>query len=667
MNRKKLAAAALPALLFAIYAVLSLHMGKPQDKQFRDCSLPSPNAGLKNISLPEQSRPEKTAFFIAADFQPELKLLKVRQKIRWTNTDNAPLSEIYLHIYPNAYKSDNTIFAAGQGGIPPESVTSVELDSVKADGQPVRIEFRNTDVYSPADSTVGVVKLTEPLQPGLSVELSAVWHMRVPKALGRMGYASGEEFFFFAQWFLKPGVPRNGKWICSPFFPFAEFYSDFANYEVHITAPKEYLIAATGANTRTVIVDSNRRKHIFKASPVHDFAWSAIKDGVRESVHLGGENSSFRAHIVALRPYREYIPQYKTALAKIAKFCTEKLGGYPYSTFSLVIAPPKSGGIASMEYPSLAVVGHPASMNPYSFELEELVFHEFIHQYFYGAVRNNEGYEGWLDEGLTEYLTSLAFARFGEKKISSFPWFAGFNAKGMELIRIGEIPLVYSLATIPVPFDADALAAYYNFPHTGALSDSSYLLSEPNIYGAVTYGKGKLFFRGLESIIGQTVLLKCLSLYYKQHRFSRVSAGQLFSLLQKHSRKNLDWYFDSYYRRPSFCDYEIERILPQPTAGVRVTIRQNGTANFPCEVALYTSAGTLRQKLNLRARVQTLVFQTRAEVFGAEVDPERKNIYDINFANNSLMLENQYSGIIYLSLRWFFWMQSFLLSFGSLA
>ena len=55
-----------------------------------------------------------------------------------------------------------------------------------------------------------------------------------------------EETSFVSQWFPKVGVFENGKWVCSQYHPYLNFYSDFGDYSVKIKVPKSYTVAATG-------------------------------------------------------------------------------------------------------------------------------------------------------------------------------------------------------------------------------------------------------------------------------------------------------------------------------------------------------------------------------------------------------------------------------------
>ncbi|MCR8643457.1 hypothetical protein NV379_12420 [Paenibacillus sp. N1-5-1-14] len=76
---------------------------------------------------------------------------------------------------------------------------------------------------------------------------------------------------------------------------------------------------------------------------------------------------------------------------------SQKIGAYPHHQFDVFI-----DQTASMEYPGLVTVTQYGQSFYY-----DAVVHELVHQWFYGMVSNDPYYEGWLDEGMTEYTTSL--------------------------------------------------------------------------------------------------------------------------------------------------------------------------------------------------------------------------------------------------------------------
>ena len=65
---------------------------------------------------------------------------------------------------------------------------------------------------------------------------------------------------------------EDGKWICEPYYPYTNFYSNFGNYRANITIPSKMKIGSTG------VIVSNEEKdsltsYTFAQDAIHDFAW----------------------------------------------------------------------------------------------------------------------------------------------------------------------------------------------------------------------------------------------------------------------------------------------------------------------------------------------------------------------------------------------------------
>ena len=59
--------------------------------------------------------------------------------------------------------------------------------------------------------------------------------------LGHIGQA-----YAITQWYPKPAVYNKDGWHQMPYLNQGEFYSEYGNYDVKITLPKNYVLAATG-------------------------------------------------------------------------------------------------------------------------------------------------------------------------------------------------------------------------------------------------------------------------------------------------------------------------------------------------------------------------------------------------------------------------------------
>ena len=75
--------------------------------------------------------------------------------------------------------------------------------------------------------------------------LELTFKARIPKTIRRSGYYHNG--YFIGQWFPKPGVYQEGKgWNCHQYHLNSEFFADFADFLVHITVPRDYVVGASG-------------------------------------------------------------------------------------------------------------------------------------------------------------------------------------------------------------------------------------------------------------------------------------------------------------------------------------------------------------------------------------------------------------------------------------
>src|SRR5205085_4082098 len=90
------------------------------------------------------------------------------------------------------------------------------------------------------------VRLTKPLMPHDSVQLSFAWHYAVSLRSGREGMIDSTTYFL-AYFYPRVAVydDYNG-WDRMTFNDAHEFYSDFNDYNVTVNVPRNYIVWGTG-------------------------------------------------------------------------------------------------------------------------------------------------------------------------------------------------------------------------------------------------------------------------------------------------------------------------------------------------------------------------------------------------------------------------------------
>ena len=107
--------------------------------------------------------------------------------------------------------------------------------------------MRGSTVYV-LDGTRLYIFPENPLGSDESLDMSFEWNFEVPRqgASGRMG-RSRDNLYMIAYWYPKVAVYDDVYgWVDDSFLGNAEFYHNFADYELSITAPRGWIVMATG-------------------------------------------------------------------------------------------------------------------------------------------------------------------------------------------------------------------------------------------------------------------------------------------------------------------------------------------------------------------------------------------------------------------------------------
>lgn len=600
---------------------------------------------------------------LAVKFNVAEKRIYVTEEILWNNKTKFATNEIWFHLYANAYKSNKTVFAKYYKLLNDEK-TELKIKEIRIDGKEHKLIYVQPDFPDPYDSTVALVRLNKTILPGDSVKIYFNYSMRIPRSVKRLGHAAGKNFFFVSQWFPKVGVFQKGKWICNQYYPHTNFYSDFGKYRVHLTVPKNYKVAATGV-LKSKVKKKESTQYYFIQDGVHDFAWLAADDILirkRFFTRLDGSKLLVEAFVQPNR--KRYINRYFNAVFNSLKFFENRLGAYPYQTLTLVDVP-RSSASGGMEYPTLFTVRANLFSPIVTHQPERLVIHEFTHQYFYGLLANNEVAEAWLDEGFTSYFTAKIVSKYYGKGELIFRIANYYPVYGIDFLSYNDIPVIYTLGKFKYNEITLALKRYYNSLYIGAIADSSFRLPTRLAYVTNAYIKPEIMLFSLERILGKLKMKKVMKIYFDNFEFKHPTAEDFINIVKKVSGENLDWFFDNVYKKSRVFDYTVKSIKKISDSEYGVLVERLGDGIFSNDVALYTNKDTLYAKWDGKKKWEIIKFHTNYKPYAAEIDPYRKDLFDINFANNSYTIKQKYWASLSLAIKWFFWMQNAVIILGS--
>lgn len=377
------------------------------------------------LSLPAFSQywQQQTDYRIDVTLEPATRTLDGFEQLRYTNHSPDTLFFIWFHLWPNAYKNDRTAFSdqlLENGNTRfyfsgPEDKGYINRLDFKVNGQTARTEDH------PEHIDIVKLLLPHPLPPGGQALIATPFHVKLPFNVSRGGFSGNS--FQVTQWYPKPAVYDRKGWHPMPYLDQGEFYSEFGSFDVTITLPRNFVVAATGAlqtaaekdwlKTRSALPapapDRESKTLRYVQDRVHDFAWFADPAFIVNSDTCRLPSGKLVEVSTFYTPAQAASWKNSLAYAKAAlRFYSDEVGEYPYATLSAVQGPASFGG--GMEYPTITVLSPSGSTK----ELDLTLAHEIGHNWFYGILASNERTHPWMDEGLnTFYERKYARQRYG--------------------------------------------------------------------------------------------------------------------------------------------------------------------------------------------------------------------------------------------------------------
>ena len=442
------------------------------------CAPPSPQPTIVPPEIPLrpefsndiQDVGEGPSYSLELAIDPSVSCVTGQQDILYTNTEEEPLEELYLRLFPAtpSFGGALTVTHLMLGG-------SVVTPAIELEGSALRIPLHPT------------------LLPGQTVTLSMEFITNVPRnnLHGYRQLSSSQGVIALPNIYPIIPVYDDEGWNIEVAPSHGDaVYSDVAVYQVKVTIPSTMTLITTGSCTNPVagIWDC-------AAGPARDFMLVASDRYKRESQLVEGTvvNSFF-------------YPEHGLEGSEVLQIASDALitfselfGPYPYAELDVVETPTRAGGI---EYPGLVVIGE--RLYDTGTRLEWVVVHEVAHQWWYAVVGNDQVDEPWLDESLAQYSTLLYFERVhGSRAAEDILNDRFLSAHTGLMLRGDDRPV-----GLPV-------ASY-----------------SPSAYISVVYNKGPLYFHSLREEVGDESFFTILQTYYTRYRYRIATAESFLTTVQ---------------------------------------------------------------------------------------------------------------------------------------
>jgi hypothetical protein len=647
--------------------VVQQHAAKGAAPQ-RTASVASPSVSSGALTIPDTTLAINSTlpmsqrvvhYEIDAKYDASNHTVDATEVLTYHNLTGQALDHFPFHLYQNAFQPNSTFVreakVAGNRDTGYEKWESKEygsedIKSLEVVGQgdlTSKLQYIQPDDANKDDKTVADVQLSKPIAPGAYVQFKITFQTKFPETQARSGWK--RDFVLGGQWFPKVGVWWHGAWNCHQYHAMTEFFADFGVYDVKLTVPQFEVVGASGVRVGEVNNPDNTKTVAYHGDDIHDFAWTASpRYKVKEATYQG-QMGPVQMRILMQPAHGSQAERHENILRESLEHFESWYGPYPYKTITLVDPEPDSAA-GGMEYPTF-ITGDTNWFMPKGLALPELVVeHEFGHQYWYGMVATNEFEDAWMDEGINSYTEVKVLDSILGKNTSILN-LAGATLGEREEQRLGYIGVA----------DLDPIAQkaydYYSY----------------NSYGGITYGKTASVLLTLESIIGEDTMAQAMHVYFMKYRFTHPTKEDFLKTIEEVSGKDLRWYFNQAFYGSPVMDYKVLKVESFPVnwyedkKGSRdkddkntvhrsyVWLQRMEDFVIPVDVEVkFDNGEKVREHWDGVSRWTKFIYEKKAKVESAEIDPDHKIQVDRNDFNNSYTAEEHPKAGYKLTNYWVF-------------
>lgn len=570
---------------------------------------------------------------------------KVRGTLTMTYTNNSPetLDFVWFQLDQNLFNSKSR----GQATIPlSQSRYGNAASTFEGGYQLTNIKVNNTATsdYIISDTRMRI-NLPKPIPAkGGKVTFSMDFEFSIPQyGADRMGIlpTKNGKIYSIAQWYPRVCVFDDILgWNTHPYTGPGEFYLEFGDYNIEITAPANHIVVAGGEllnpsevwtptqlsryneaqkSDKTVMIrslsevnDKNSRPNKkeltwkFRLQNAHDIAWAAspafIVDGAK--INLPSGKTSFALSVYPEESNGNNGWERSTEYTKASiEHYSKKWFEYPYP-----VAVNVASNVGGMEYPGLSFCGYRAK----GAALWGVTDHEFGHNWFPMIVGSNERLHAWMDEGFNTFINEISTIHFNKGEYNTRV--AAKNSLTQAMFNKSLEPIM----TTPQN------------------------MKERHI-GILAYYKPGYALRLLrEEIIGPERFDAAFRKYIEYWAYKHPTPYDFFRTIENETGENLNWFWRGMFQHNWQMDQaisEVRYVEMDETKGALITVQNLGKLPMPVEIEATTVSGkkiTKKLPVEIWERNTSWTFKLESTEKLTKVQLDPRNVFpDINPENNT--------------------------------
>ncbi len=512
--------------------------------------------------------------------------------MKYINNSPDVLNQIYIHLWPNAYKNNNTAFAKQ---LLENGNTSFYFSSPEEKGFIDQIDFKINDKeanwqFDSAHIDIAKIMLSQPLESNDSITISTPFHVKIPQNFSRLGHR--RQAYQITQWYPKPAVYDKAGWHPMPYLDQGEFFSEFGSFDVNITLPKNYVVAATGdlqneeelkwleektldtsELKKDIPSDSTYKTLRYIQKNVHDFAWFADKRYKVDQKEIILPNSGSTVTGWAFHYGRNSWEESTTYIERAIINYSNWLGDYPYNQVSVVEGPISAGG--GMEYPNVTIIDYGLGKE----FLLDVIVHEVGHNWWYGILAPNERDHPWIDEGFNSFYERRCtqLIRQEDSLTKSTEQFFNHKLFSTKEKKLDEMQLAYNV-TARLKRDQPLDIPSDQYTHFN--------------YGIIVYGKTAICLDHLKNHLGKEAFDQIMQDFFEIYKFKHIYPEDLQKYFENNASQYTGWLFNKNGIRGTTrqVDYLLKRVdtvIIGKSPFYEITIINEGKVKSPYQINAY--------------------------------------------------------------------------------
>ncbi|MBL1408415.1 M1 family metallopeptidase [Sphingobacterium faecale] len=584
------------------------------------------------------------SYSIKAKLNDQQDQIKGSVQITYTNNSPEDLDFIWFQLDQNLFNNDSR----GQATIPlsdsryGSSNNSFEggyqLNNLAIDGKSLATAYTITDTRMRVD-------LPSPLKAkGGKTTISMDFEFSIPEyGADRTGIlnTSNGKIYAIAQWYPRVCVFDDILgWNTHPYTGPGEFYLEFGDYNIEITAPANHIVVSGGellnpdevwtpeqlkrynaakSSDETLLIRSAAevaskssrpaKKELtwkYRLNNAHDVAWASspafIIDAAKINLPSGKSSLAMSAYPKESNGGNAWERSTEYTKASIEHY-SKKWFEYPYP-----VAVNVASNVGGMEYPALSFCGYKAK----AANLWGVTDHEFGHNWFPMIVGSNERLHGWMDEGFNTFINDIS----------------------TEVFNKGEYAMKYG--------KKNALALTLFNPSLEPVINSPQTMKERNIGYLVYYKPAYALHLLRDEIIGRERFDKAFRKYIEHWAYKHPAPNDFFRTIENETGENLNWFWRGLFQNNWQMDQaitEVRYVELDPSKGAIVTVENLDKLPMPVEIEATTVNGkkfTVKLPVEIWERNNKWTFKLNSTEKLTEVRLDPRGVFpDINPDNNT--------------------------------